>query len=132
VLAVFADWRCVAETEVFSWNGMTRAQAGSAWQEARAPMAAAAEPSARFPSRSADTGTDRLLFSRSYRASTRLGSATMAAARSRTLPLVRWDICVERGVGTPDTGGTHATDEVVAAVLAELSPAGDRVPVAGS
>jgi isocitrate/isopropylmalate dehydrogenase len=38
----------------------------------------------------------------------------------------------ERGVGTPDTGGTHSTDEVVAAVLAELDPAGDRVPVAGA
>lgn len=35
----------------------------------------------------------------------------------------------ERGVGTPDTGGAHSTDEVVAAVLAQLDPAG--VPVAG-
>lgn len=37
-----------------------------------------------------------------------------------------------RGVGTPDTGGTHATDEVVAAVLAELRPATDQLPVAGT
>lgn len=37
-----------------------------------------------------------------------------------------------RGVGTPDTGGAHSTDEVVAAVLAELGPAADRLPAAGA
>lgn len=38
----------------------------------------------------------------------------------------------DRGVGTPDAGGPHSTDEVLTAVLAELSPVGDRAPVAGS
>ncbi|SFQ55035.1 isocitrate/isopropylmalate family dehydrogenase [Amycolatopsis rubida] len=55
------------------------------------------------------------------------GCPGAVAALDRALRAVR-----DRGVGTPDTGGAHSTEEVVAAVLAELRPADDRAPVGGS